>query len=117
MSWDIDSWVIPTSETIGTTAVKVLSKEALRSGYRIASLESNTGNIHHGYDSRVSATSIDRIQPGGMLQDAGEWQTVHHGEVWLISTVEDQEVTIERIVCTRKPPGWQKRKWWEGFAW
>lgn len=119
MSWNIDSWVIPSIVTVGTTPVKVLDKEALRAGYRISSLPTNLGVIYHRYSSSFPAATynLDSILPGGVLEDTGPWQTIHHGEVWLASNLADQTVQVERIVCTQKPPGWEKRKWWQVSPW
>lgn len=113
MSWDIDSWVIQKPRVIGITAVKVLDKEALRAGYRIVSARTNTGIIYHGYDGRVGAASPDYILPGGEVQDAGEWHSVHHGEVWLVASIADQTAIIEKVITQNKPSYYEKKKWWQ----
>ena len=98
----LTSLVNPRNEVIGLAALKVLGPNALRSGYRVYNLLANTGTIYHDYDDTVSAVSPDYILPGGYFQDAWDWQTVHQGEVWLISDVAAQTVRIEEVIVNPK---------------
>lgn len=115
MAWQIDSWVVRRSFTIGTTATQILLKNALRAGYRVISAIVNTGIIYHGYTSIVSASSPDYILPGGRLRDEGEWQSVHHGEVWLVSNLASQTVHVEEILTLKKPRDYEKLPWWQRY--
>jgi len=90
--------VITTTHTIGTASSKVLDRNKKRAGYRIKSPATNTDSIYHGHNSRVAATSLDVILPGGELADQGDWLTIYRGEVWLISGTAAQTVTVEEIV-------------------
>ncbi|GAF88231.1 unnamed protein product [marine sediment metagenome] len=114
MAWQTDSYVNPVMWEIGVVAVRVLGVDALRAGYRVINLNANGGTIYHDYTNMVSVLSPDFIMPGGWLEDVGEWQTVHHGEVWLLSDIVGQDVRVEEIVANEKPPGWEPKpkEWW-----
>lgn len=86
------------THTIGTTATKVLDRNKRRILYRVKAALTNTDNIYHGPNNRVSTSSLDIIPPGGVLDDSGEWETIYRSEVWLISGTADQSVEVEEMV-------------------
>ena len=83
-------------------ALKVLTPNSLRAGYRIFNHIHNYGTVYHDYVNTVSTISYDYVKPGGVLEDVGEWQTVHQGDVWIISSHDNTAVRIEEIIVTPK---------------
>ena len=112
-NWPEITYVNPSDHTIGITASMVLDRNQLRSGYRVFNLVNNYGTIYHGYNDQVSVDDPDFILPGGCLQDVGEWQTIHQGEVWLVASYPGTVVRVEEI---RVSPEWYyaylRGGWW-----
>ena len=108
LTYPTDSEVLWKNVVVGLTAVKVLERYPLRSGYRIYNLRTNTGTVYHDYSDGVSTASPDYIIPGGWIQDSEEWQTVHHGEVWLIADAVNLTVRVDEVVARKKSPGWEE---------
>lgn len=95
---DSGNYLSKNTHVVGTTAVKLLSDNKDRAGYRVLSSKSNIDMIWHGHDSGVSSSSLDAISPGGVLKDEGEWVTIYRGEVWAIAGSANQIVYTEEIV-------------------
>lgn len=122
MAWQIDSKVIPQAIQLTAARTQLFKENPLRSGYRIYNHATNNQPVYHSYDERVSALSPDKILPGGFLEDIGEWQTVHHGEVWVfITTPADTPLLVtEEIIARKKTLDYEEKpekKWWQKNPW
>ena len=111
--WPNETLVKQNPYVIGMEAEMVLDRNALRAGYRVIAQKWNTDPVYHGYNNQVSKLSPDVINPAMVLEDVGEWQTVHQGEVWLIADRADMDVMVEEIVVS---PEWfyahLRGGWW-----